>query len=221
MSTASSAVPTTDRPSTAAGRVASVASLLFAVCFFWTVASVNVPQEPSDAELLAWWQESANRLAGTVSSACAVGAAVLFAVVVNHLRRLAAASAAPAWLAMARAMAAAFTATLLVSAALRGVIGHLVDQMNEPLPSPDVLRYSTALNYSLIGLPVMTTLALSITAIAVVTLRTSALPRWTAYVGLAAALVIAAAILAQVGAYAIPAALLWAICLSVALWRQS
>jgi hypothetical protein len=221
MSTTAEAVPVTERISTTAGRVASVASLLFAVCLFWTVASVNVPQEPSDAELLSWWQESGNRLAGTVSSACAVASAVLFAVVVNHLRRVFAASAAPAWLAMARAMAAAFTATLLVSAALRGVIGHLVDRMDQPLPSLDVLRYSTALNYSLIGLPVMTTLAVTITAIAVVTLRTAALPRWTAYVGLAAALVIAAAVLAQIGSYAIPAALLWAICLSVALWRQS
>jgi hypothetical protein len=219
--TTAAAVPTTDRPSTTAGRVASIASLLFAVCLFWTVASVNVPRDGSDAELLAWWQESANRFAGTVSSAFAVAAAVLFAVVVNHVRRLPAASAAPAWLALARAMSAAFTATLLVSAALRGVIGHLVDQMDQPLPTLDVLRYSTALNYSLIGLPVMTTLALTIAAIAVVTVRTAALPRWTAYVGFAAALVIVVAVLAQIGSYAIPAALLWGLCVSIALWRRA
>lgn len=215
------AATNTDRPTTTAGRVASTAALLFAVCLFWTVASVDIPGDPTDTELLAWWQESGNRLAGTVSSAFAVAAAVLLAVVVNHVRRIPAASGAPAWLALARAMGTAFTATLLVSAALRGVIGHLVDQMDQPLPSADTLRYSTALNYTLLGLPVMTTLALTIVAIAVVTLRTAALPRWTAYVGLGAALVIAGAVLAQIGAYAIPAALLWAICLSVALWRQS
>jgi hypothetical protein len=213
--------PTTDRPTTAAGRVASVASLLFAVCLFWTVASVNVPREATDAELLSWWQDAGNRLAGTVSSFLAVATAVLLAVVVNHVRRTSTASGAPAWLALARAMAAAFTATLLVSAALRGVIGHLVDRMDQPLPSLDVLRYSTALNYTLLDLPVMTSLALAITAISVVTLRTAALPRWSAYVGLVAAAVIGVAVLAQVGAYAIPAALLWAFCLSVVLWRQS
>jgi hypothetical protein len=215
------AAATTDRPTTTAGRVASVAALLFAGSLFGTVASVGVPRDATDAELLSWWQESSNRLDGTVSSVFAVVTAVLLAVVVNHIRRIPTASGAPAWLALARAMAAAFTATLLVSAALRGVIGHLVDHLDQPLPSLDVLRYSTALNYTLLGLPVMTTLALTITAISVVTLRTAALPRWTAYIGLAAALVIAVAIAAQIGAYAIPAALLWAICLSVALWRQS
>lgn len=215
------AAPTTDRAGTTASRVASVAALLFAVCLFWTVASVNVPREATDAELLSWWQDPDNRLAGTVSSFLAVATAVLFAVVVNHFRRLSTASGAPAWLAFARAMGAAFTATLLVSAALRGVIGHLVDRMDQPLPALDVLRYSTALNYTLLDLPVMTTLALTITAISVVTLRTAALPRWIGYVGLGAALVIAAAVVAQIGAYAIPAALLWAICLSVALWRRA
>ncbi len=116
---------------------------------------------------------------------------------------------------------AAFTATLLVSAALRGVVAHLVDQMDQPLPSLDVLRYSTALNYTLLDLPVMTTLALAIAATSVVALRTAALPRWIGYIGLGAALVIALAVVAQIGAYSIPAALLWAVCLSVALWRHS
>ena len=66
----------------------------------------------------------------------------------------------------------------------------------------------------------MTTLALTITAISVVTLGTAALPRWIGYIGLGATLVIAVAVAAQIGAYAIPAALLWAVCLSVALWRR-
>lgn len=211
---------TADAPTTQAGRVASVASLLFAVCLFGTVASMNVPHDPTDAELLAWWQDSGNRFDGTISAFFAVATAVLFAVVVNHVRRLPGAAAAPAWLAFARAMGAAFTATLLVSAALRGVIAHLVDRLDQPLPSLDVLRYSTALNYLLLGLPVMTVLALTVAAISVVTLRTAALPRWTAYVGLGAALVILGAVVAQIGAYAIPAALLWAVCLSIALWRR-
>ncbi|WP_026877077.1 hypothetical protein [Jiangella gansuensis] len=203
------------------GRVAAVSALMFAVCLFWTVASVNVPRDASDTELLAWWQEADNLVSILVSSVFAVVAAVLFAVVVNRVLRLPAAGRAPAWLGFARSMGAAFVATLLVTGATRGVIGHLVERLDEPLPSLDVLRYSTALNYLLLDLPVMTALALTIAAIGVVTLRTSVLPRWSAYVGLAAALVILGAVAAGIGAYATPAALLWAVCLSAVLWRRS
>jgi hypothetical protein len=184
-----------------------------------TVATVNVPHDPTDAELLEWWRDSANRMGGTLSSVFAVASAVLFAVVMNRVRRLPGAAGAPAWLAFARSMGAAFTATLLVTAALRGVIAHLVDRLDQPLPSLDVLRYSTALNYLMMSLPVMTCLALTVFAVAVVTLRTSALPRWTAYVGVATAVVILGAVATGVGAYAIPAALLWSVCLGIALWR--
>jgi hypothetical protein len=210
---------TTSRaPARSASRVAAAASVLFAVSLFGMAASLNIP--PDGSGLLAWWQEPANRFAGTISSFFAVVAAVLLAVVVNHVRHLPAASGTPAWLAFARAMGAAFTATLLVSAATRGVIDHLVGRLDYPLPPLDVLRYSTGLNYALLDRPVMAVLALTIAAISIVTLRTAALARWTAYVGLAGAVVILGAVAAQMGAYAIPAALLWAVCLSVALWRS-
>lgn len=207
-------------PGRMAGRVAAAAFVLFALCLFGTVAVVNVPASAADAVLLVWWQEPANRSAGTLSSLLAVAAAVLFAVAVNHVVRLPAAAGAAAWLGLARTMAAAVTATLLVSAALRGVIGRLVEQMGQPLPSPDVLRYSTALTYTLVHLSVMTVLALAITAIAVVTLRTAVLPRWTGYVGLIAVVVIVVAVAAQIGAYAIPAALLWSLCLGAVVWPR-
>lgn len=82
------------------------------------------------------------------------------------------------------------------------------------------MTYSTALNYEMLDLPVMTALALTIVAISVATLRTVALPRWTAYLGLTMALVIIGAVAAQMGAYAIPAALLWAVGLSIPLWNR-
>jgi len=208
-------------PTPMSGKVAAAASLVFAFCFFWTVASVNVPHDATDAELLTWWQESDNRLSGTVSCFFAIGAAVAFAVVVGHVRRLPGFVASPAWSTFARSMGAAFTATLLVSAALRGVISHQVDHLDQPLPSIDVLRYSTALNYILIGVPVMAALALTIVAISVVTLRTAALRRWTAYVGLGVSALILAAVSVQMGAYAIALSLLWAFCLSIALARQT
>lgn len=207
-------------PSPAARKVAAIASALFAVALFMTVASVNVPHDPSDAELLQWWQQSGNRTSGLVSGLSAICAATLYAVVMNYVRSLTTTTRAPQWLAFARSMGAAVTAVWLVTGAARAVIGHLVDVMDEPLPGADVLRYATALNYTLLGLSGMAVLALSILGVSVVVLRTRALGRWVGYVGAVCAVVILAAVAAQFGAYTTPVAILWALCLGVAIWRQ-
>ena len=60
------------------------------------------------------------------------------------------ATAARRWSRSRGRWSTAFTVTLLVSAALRGVIGHLVNVEDEPLPGLDVLDYSTALNYTVL-----------------------------------------------------------------------
>ena len=146
--------------------------------------------------------------------------AVLFAVVVNHVLSLAGRTE-PAKTAFARSMAGAFTATLLVSAALRGVIGHLVQVQDEPLPGVDVLRYATALNYTLIGTVVMTVFALTVLALAAIVLRTGILGRWVGYVGLGCGVVVLLAVCAMFGAFTIPVAILWSWCMAVAVWRES
>ena len=74
---------------------------------FWTVASVNVPHDVSDAELLDWWQQSGNRMSGVVSGLFAMCAATLLAVVANHVHRLDATRTSPMWRAFARSMAVA------------------------------------------------------------------------------------------------------------------
>jgi hypothetical protein len=205
---------------TAARRVAAVASALFAVALFMTVASVNVPHDPSDAELLRWWQQSGNRTSGLASGISAIAAAALFAVVLNHVRRLGAAARAPQWLAFAHSMGTAVTAVWLVTGAARASIGHLVDVMGEPLPGTDVLRFATALNYTLLGLSGMGVLGLAVLAISVVVLRTGALGRWVGWVGVLCAVLVLGAVAAQLGGFATPVAILWAFCLAVALWRQ-
>jgi hypothetical protein len=203
-----------------ARRVAALASALFAAALFVTVASVNVPHDASDAELLSWWQQSSHRTSGLVSGLSAVTAAILFAVVLNYVRSLRAAARAPQWLAFTRSMAGAVTALWLVTGAGRATIPHLVDVMGEPLPAVDVLRFGVALNYVLLGLSGMAALGLAILAVSVVVLSTQALGRWVGYVGAACALVILVAVAAQMGSYATPVAILWALCLAVAIWRQ-
>jgi hypothetical protein len=206
-------------PSTAARKVGAIGSALFAVALFMTVASVDVPHDATNAELLHWWQQSGNRTSGLVSGLAAICAAVLLAVVMNYIRSLSAAAKAPQWLAFARSMGAAVTAVWLVTGAARAAIAHLVDVMDEPLPGIDVLRFATAFNYTLLGLSGMGVLALCSIAVSVVVLRTDALGRWVGYVGLVCGVVILAAVVAQYGAYTTLLAILWALCLAVAIWR--
>ena len=134
-----------------------------------------MPHRASDAELLEWWGKDASVTSGMVSLLFAVFTAVLFAVVTNHVLLLAG-ERSRHWAAFARSMAAAFTATLLVSAALRGGIGHLVKVEDGPLPGIDVLRYTTALNYTVLAMVVMTTFALTAIALGVLVLRTASCP---------------------------------------------
>ena len=218
--TATPATTRTGAARTSAAKVASAASVLFAVALFWTVASIDVPHKASDAKLLDWWQQSNNQVSGIVSQFCAISAAVLFVVVINYFRTLTARTVAVQWAAFARSMGLVFSTTLLVSAALRGVIGHMVKVDGEPLPGVDVLRYSTALNYNLIGSVTMLTLGLTILAVSVVIVRTLVLAKWVGYVGLVCSAIILAASAAMIGQFTIILSLIWAICLSVAIWRQ-
>lgn len=207
------------RTLTSPTRVAALASILFAVAFFLTVASVNVPHQASDKELLDWWHETANVNSGVASMFFAIIAAVLFAVVGNHLRTLFAHAGLPHWSAFAHTMAGAVTATMLVSAALRGVIGLLVHVEDGPVPDISVLRYTTALNYSVIGVT-MASMAMTILAVSVLVVRTAVLPAWLGYLGFVSSALIVVAVALMLGGFGIPVANLWAICLGVALWRM-
>jgi len=223
MTTTASAPPThlDVAPSTAARKVATGASALFGVALFMTVASIDVPHRATDAELVHWWQQSGNRTAGIVSGLSAICAAVLITIVLNYFGRLRATQRAPQWTAFARSMAAAVAAVWLVTGAARATISRLVDVIDEPLPGVDVLRFATALNYALLGLAGMGVLGLTILAVSVVVLRTDALGRWVGYVGMGCAVIVLAATLAQYGAYVTLVAIAWALCLSVAIWRQT
>jgi hypothetical protein len=194
------------------GRVAAVAAALAGVFLFLTVAAVNVPHGASDAELLAWWQVSGNRWSGVFSGLFAIGVAASVAVVRHHLGTLAGHSA---WMAFGRSMATAVTAIWLVTGAVRAAVGHLVDVMDEPLPSVDVLRMLTAINYTLLGLSGMAALGLMILGVSV-----ALLPSWVGRLGAGCAAVVLGATLAQYGAYVTLVAILWTLCLAVWLWRR-
>jgi hypothetical protein len=206
-----------DVPSLAGARAASIAAVLFAASIFMTVAVVNVPHKPSDTELVAWWQQQANRTSGMVSGLFAVATAALLAVVLNHVHHSEAARRSPRLRAFAHSMATAFTAVMLVTAATRSAVSHLVDVMHEPLPGPDVLRYATALNYQVLGLSAMGALALTILATSLLALREGLYARWSASVGLGCGSVMLLAVAVGYGGFTVPLAILWAVVLGVAI----
>jgi hypothetical protein len=207
--------------STMAARIAVGAAVLFAAAMFWTVASVNVPHDPTENELVECWQQGGNRMSGVVSGVFALCAAALFALLMSHVLQLDATRRSPTWRAFARTMASAFTAAMLITAATRSAIGHLVDVMGEPLPAADTLRYATALNYQVLGLAAMGALSLTILAASVLALRTGAYARWVAWVGLACGSVMLAAAAAGYGGFTVPLAILWSVTLGMTLWPRS
>jgi hypothetical protein len=202
--------------SATAAKVAVVAAIFFGAAMFLTVASVNVPHDASDAKLLEWWQEQSNRTSGVISGLFALCAAALLAVLMNHVHHLDATRKSPLWRGFTHSMAAAFTAAMLITAATRSAIGHLVDVMDEPLPGVDVLRYATALNYQVLGLAAMGALALTILATSVLALRTGAFGRWAAWIGLGCGAVMLAAVGAGYGGFTVPLAILWSVCVGIA-----
>jgi hypothetical protein len=211
----------TPAPSTRpAARVAAVAAAVFAVSFFLTVAVINVPHDASDARLVRWWHQGVNVDSSLWSLGFAVVTALAFAVVVNHLQsRLRPHEAGSALAAFARSTGGAFTTLLLVSAAVRGVFGHMVRLDSEPLPGAEVLRYSTELNYTLMGSVVMGTCALTILALADVERRTGILPRWHSVVGYACGAIMLTASLVGFGQFTVPLAIVWGLSSAVAIWR--
>lgn len=213
-----STTSTTPGKRTSAAKVAAAACLAFGFSFFWTVASIDVPHKASDSKFLHWWQQDANLNSALASEFFAISTAVLMLVIVNHVSALV--PSRDRWAAFANSMATVFAATMLISAALRGVIAHQVKRFEEPLPSVDVLRYSTGLNYTVIGSVTMTALALTMIAVSVVVLRTHILARWMAFVGFGCAAVITVAVAAMYGLFTVPIAILWALSMAVAIWRQ-
>ena len=183
------------------------------------MAGVDVPHARPTRSSCEWWQQPGNRTSGIVSGLSAISAAVLITVVLNYLGRLRATERAPQWMAFARSMGAAVTAVWLVTGAARAAISHLVDVMDEPLPGVDVLRFATALNYTLLGLAGMGVLGLTILAVSVVVLRTDVLGRWVGYVGMGCARG-PRRDARPVRRFVTLVAIAWAFCLAVAIWRQ-
>lgn len=196
-------------------RAAAGCGIAFAVLLFVAVASVEAPRAAPDAELRTWWADAAN-LHGVVASTFAfLGAGLCFVVFAGYLqarlRTLAPGSLATAVIGPA---GAAFVAMSFLTGAMGALArGQLID--GEPVPGSDLLRYLPQIRYTAMGAYALPAAALVIAAVSYLVLRHGGLPAWTGWLGVVCVLLIVAASTVYLGQLAIPALLLWAICVSI------
>jgi hypothetical protein len=208
---------------TAGGRLGALAGLAFAFLFLMGTATLNIPRGASDAKLLAWWADSGNQTTAIVSMYLFIVAGLCFLVFLAKLRsRLLVAEGGTGELtSLVVASGAVFVAMLLVAAASRGVIGFAVKSPggNESLPGADTLRYLPQTGYAALGIGGLLAAAVTMATTSWLIVRTAVFGRWLAWLGSVTGLVIVVAAAALVGMVAIPAILIWALAVSIAMLR--
>lgn len=217
-SVATPAAPPGVRPDRAAGRWAAACGVLSAVALFVAVASVNIPRNASETEMLAWWRDGDNRAADVVSTFALLASGLLFLGFCTHLVRRVGDYCENAGRLISQA-GTAFVVMLFVAGGVGGAVvrGLVVD--DEPMPGVDILRFFAQVRYTALGTFAMPAAALVIAVASWAALRHGVLPRWLGWLGIVCTVVIAAATAAFVGQFAIPALLVWTIAASIVFVR--
>lgn len=68
------------------GKLAAIAGLAFAILLFWGTASLNIPQEATDGEVVDWWSDSGNQTYVIISMYAFAFAGLFFVGFLSHLR---------------------------------------------------------------------------------------------------------------------------------------
>ena len=216
---------TTARTVHLGGRLGAVAGVAFAVLFFLGTAMLDIPHGLGDEETAAWWADSGNQTTAVVSMYCFAVAGLCFLAFLVQLRSrlLAAEGGGGALTSLVVSSGAVFVAMLFVAAVSRGVIGFAVKspRADEPIPGTDTLRYLPQIGTTALGVCGLLAAAVAIGVTSWLIARTRVFPRWLAWVGAIAALLIVVASAALSGVLAIPAVLVWAVAASVVMWRRA
>jgi hypothetical protein len=206
-------------------RLGAAAGLAFALCFFIGTAMLDTPEEATNADIVAWWSDRGHRIAAIVSMYLFVIAGLCFLVFLVKLRSrlLAAERGAGELSAVVHAAGLGFVAMLFVAGASRGVIGFAVASPahHATLPGADTLRYLPQFGHAALGTAGMLAAAVAMASTSWLILKTAVFGRWLAWVGAVATAVVVVACAALSGVFAIPALLIWAAAVSVALWRRA
>jgi hypothetical protein len=197
------------------------AGILFVVLYVaaWFV-SATPDSDDSAADVAAFYADKTHRVAMLVATYLFIAAALLFLWFLVALRRrlLQAEGAGGPLAALSYGAGIVFVGLLIVGVfALAAVPGNISFGGADPPRDGDIVTTVQGIGLGLILIGGMLSAATAIVASAVLTLRTGALPRWTAWVGLAAAvaLLFAFAWLPQLGL------LVWVLGVSFAMLRRS
>ena len=202
------------------GKVAALIGAAFVALMFVSLGWYSAPRSVSDAELVTWWSDSAHQRDVIISIYADVLAGIAFLVFLTALRsRLAAAEGGNApWSSLVFAMGVVFVALLFAAGAPRGVIALTAKMTDEPLPGSDMLRYFPQIAYTTMGLFGGCVVASCVAITSALILKYGGLGRWLGWVGLVAAVGIAAPAV-TVGSIFFPVLFVWVLATSVALWR--
>jgi hypothetical protein len=197
-------------------RLAALFGVAFAVLMFLATAALEVPHNVSAYEVTRWWSDEANQRMALFSMTADALAAIAFCLFLSFLRDRLNVGGGTAGNPM-YTVGLAFAAGLLATAAARGVIANAL--MNgETMPLPDTLRYFPELAYAFMEVSLMAAGACILLASWAIK-KTAALPAWTAWVGFVTGAATMVGVLV-IGSFVIPIVLVWALAMSVAVWRS-
>ena len=196
-------------------RTASVAGISFIVVYIvaWVISRSPDTDDPA-ATIAAYYTDKDNRVLEVISAYLFIVAALLFLGFVAGLRgRLRSAEGGDATATSIAFGSAIVFAGLVVAGAmsLAAVPAGMSLGGTKPPSGGDVVNFLQSAGYGMILVGAMLFAAASIAAISVVSIRTSVLPRWTAWLGFvcAFALLFAAVWLPQI------ALLIWVLVISI------
>lgn len=201
--------------------VGAIAGLAFSVLLLAAFWSLDPLRDASDAELVAWWTNSANLRDNVLSMYFMLACVPCFLLFLITLRgRLATAEGDGAPLSgFVLAAGLCFAAAVLIGGTARGLIAQSVKFSDEPLPGPDTLRYMTAFSMAIFGLVAMPAAAITVGAASWLIIRTRAMAAWLGWAGFVAAAIVAVATAFLMGPLVAPLIMLWVVAASFELWR--
>jgi hypothetical protein len=200
-------------------RTAPLAGVAFVVVYIaaWIISRSPDSDDPA-ATIAAYYSEKSNRVLEVVSAYLFVAAAILFVCFVAGLRR----RLRPAEGGEATATSVAYGGALVFAGlVVAGAMciaavpaGMALGGIRAPEGS-DVINFVQSAGYGMILVGGMLFAAMTIVAVSLVSMRTAALPRWSAWLGYVCAFVLLFAVvwLPQI------ALLVWVLAISVVLFR--
>jgi hypothetical protein len=169
-------------------RRTALASVVFIAAFVAALLLVNNPDtDAAPATFVRYYSNAGNR-AHLIAAAALMSVAALAWLVVSAGLRDRVGDGVAGRIATAGSGAAA--ALLGVCGTLLGVIPLAMSESGAPVPGTDLARFVPLAAYIALAMFAMPAIGLTVAAVCVAALRTAALPRWLAWLGIVAAVLL-------------------------------